>query len=74
MNCNCGGDTKVISSTEYQGQVFRKRKCVECGEIFATREYTVPKKHSVVVAAFREKQNRQYRNRKRKELENERAE
>lgn len=53
MKCSyCDGKINVVDTTEYNGMVFRKRKCSECGATMTTREYEVPSDHSVVVKAF----------------------
>lgn len=39
MKClQCGFDTKVVISIRKQDSVFRRRKCIKCGEVFHTRE------------------------------------
>lgn len=34
----CGGKTKVTDSSPTEKKVYRRRKCVECGHVFATAE------------------------------------
>lgn len=39
MKCEkCGGKLKVIDTAEYENNVFRYRKCPNCGEKYYTRE------------------------------------
>lgn len=53
MKCSCGGNINVTNTTEYDGMIFRKRRCVECGATLTTREYVVPDEHPVVAKAFK---------------------
>ena len=37
-HCNCGGDSRVVDSRETAGAVRRRRRCLECGSRWTTRE------------------------------------
>lgn len=41
MKCKCGGVTKVIDSRKSGGGIRRRRKCLECGVRFTTKEVLV---------------------------------
>jgi len=38
MNCKCGGETKIVNSRRKEGNIWRRRECLECGERFTTWE------------------------------------
>lgn len=54
MRCNrCQGNTKVTETIEYHDDVYRRRKCLECGMNFCTKETPVPIKDTECVKALR---------------------
>ena len=38
MECRCGGNTTVADTRKYMGTVYRKRRCLVCGNLFWTVE------------------------------------
>lgn len=56
MTCiDCNGKTRVRDSVEFEGVVFRKRICTECGKKFGTMEDIYDINSSVFKEAFRTK-------------------